>query len=248
MAELTPEQIALYRRVGHLTVGGVFAAAEMDAAIADIERWGEEFLAELPPEQRAWYIDGGVKARTVLRKLDDPAYFRPAIARLAKAPDLVELVEGLIGPGVAVCFSQVFFKPPEGGGPKPMHQDNFYFGPNEPDGMVTAWIALDDAVVENGCLHFADGSNHGPVLAHVAPPGEPFNLQVPEDVARTIAMTAAPVPRGGVSFHHGNTLHQSGSNLSPRWRRAVALHYVGARVFFATPALAYDAGRRIPVT
>ena len=61
-------------------------------------------------------------------------------------PALVALVEQLIGPGVSVYFSQIFFKPPEGGGPKPAHQDNFYFGPTDPEGMVTAWIALDDAL------------------------------------------------------------------------------------------------------
>jgi phytanoyl-CoA hydroxylase len=245
---LTDAQIAQYRRAGHLTVPGVFTPAETDAAIADIERWGEEFVAGLPAEQRAWYIDGGVKARTVLRKLDDPAYFRPAIRRLASDARLVGLVESLIGKGVAVCFSQVFFKPPEGGGPKPMHQDNFYFGPNDRDGMVTAWVALDDATEENGCMAFGEGSNQGPVLAHVAPLGEPFNLQVPPEIAATIAMTPAPVPKGGVSFHHGNTLHQSGRNLSPRWRRACALHYVSHRTVFATPALTYDAARRIAVS
>jgi phytanoyl-CoA hydroxylase len=45
-----------------------------------------------------------------------------------------------------------FFKPPEGGGPKPAHHDNFSFGPNDPEGVVTAGIALDDAALENGCL------------------------------------------------------------------------------------------------
>jgi phytanoyl-CoA hydroxylase len=245
---LSEAQIAEYRRNGHLTVPGVFPAAAMDAAIVDIERWGEQFLADLPPAQRGWYIDGGVKARTVLRKLDDPAFFRPAIAALAKAPALVALVEALIGRGVAVCFSQVFFKPPEGGGPKPMHQDNFYFGPNDMGGMVTAWVALDDATVENGCMFFAEGSNRGPILPHEAPPGEPFNLQVPPQRAATIVMTPAPVPKGGVSFHHGHTLHQSGPNLSQRWRRAVALHYVRHDVHFATPALTYDASHRVPVS
>lgn len=241
-------QIAEYRSKGHLSVPGVFAPAAMDAAIADIERWGEQFLAELPPGQRSWYIDGGVKARTVLRKLDDPAFFRPAIAALAKAPALVDRVEALIGRGVAVCFSQVFFKPPEGGGPKPMHQDNFYFDLSDMDGMVTAWVALDDATVENGCMFFAEGSNRGAILAHEAPAGEPFNLQVPPVRAATIAMTPAPVPKGGVSFHHGHTLHQSGPNLSTRWRRAVALHYMRHDVHFVAPALTYDASHRVPVS
>ena len=40
--------LAFYRHQGHLTVDGVFGAAETDALIADIESWGESFLAGLP--------------------------------------------------------------------------------------------------------------------------------------------------------------------------------------------------------
>lgn len=245
---LTAEAIERYRAVGHVTVEGVFQPEEMDAAAADIERWGEEFLAHLPENERAWYVDGGVKARTVLRKLDDPAYFRPAIRKLASDPRLVEMVEQIIGPGVSVYFSQIFFKPPEGGGPKPVHQDNYYFGPNDREGVVTAWIAFDDATVENGCLFFAEGTNRGPVYDHVAPPGEPYNLQVPKEIADRFPATPAPVPKGGVSFHHGNIFHHSGPNHSNRWRRACALHYVNHATVFATPALPYDSSRIVKVT
>jgi ectoine hydroxylase-related dioxygenase (phytanoyl-CoA dioxygenase family) len=141
---------------------------------------------------------------------------------------------------VSVYFSQIFFKPPEGGGPKPAHQDNFYFGPNDPDGLVTAWVALDDATLENGCLYFGEGSNLGPVYAHEAPADEPFNLQLPDAILQRQPMVPAPVPRGGVSFHHGNTFHQSAANLSTHWRRACALHYVNAGTRFVQPALPYD--------
>jgi len=239
-AALSPAQQALYRQDGHLTVPGVFDAGEIDAALADLEAWSAAELAGMSEEERAWYVDAGVPGVPVLRKLDQPVAHRPLFRRLAAKPALLAMVEQLIGPGLRVYFSQVFFKPPGGGGPKPVHQDNFYFGPNNPDGLVTAWLALDDATVENGCLHFADGSNRGPVLAHEAPPGRPFDLQIPPAVAAGYAMTPAPVPRGGVSFHHGNTLHQSADNRSPRWRRACAMHYVSAGTDFVCPALDYD--------
>jgi ectoine hydroxylase-related dioxygenase (phytanoyl-CoA dioxygenase family) len=61
-------------------------------------------------------------------------------------------------------------------------------------------------------------------------------------------MTPAPVRRGGVSFHHGNTFHQSGPNLSSRWRRACALHYVNHRTFFERPALPYDHALKLRVS
>jgi ectoine hydroxylase-related dioxygenase (phytanoyl-CoA dioxygenase family) len=237
-----------YAERGHVTVAGVFTAAETDAATADIHEWGEGVLAGLPPEDRRWYVDAGVKHTTVLRKLDNPVFHRPAIRRLAMKPSLVDLVEDLIGKGVSVVFSQVFFKPPRGGGPKPVHQDNFYFGPEDPDAIVTAWVALDDADLENGCMHFGEGTHKHPPVPHVAPEGQPFNLLIPDEVARTVPMTPAPVPKGGVSFHHGNVFHQSADNNSERWRRAVAMHYVRNDNRFATPALPYDSALLVRIT
>lgn len=233
---LTPQQIALYREAGHLTVPGVLSDAETDALIADARAWTEETVAGMGEAQRVWYLEGGGAPR----KLDNPVFHRPAFRAIAGHPALLAQVEQLIGRGVTVPFSQIFFKPPEVGGPKPVHQDNFYFGCDDPDGMVTAWIALDEATVENGCLFFGEGSNRGPIHPHVAPPGRPFDLQLTPDEAARHPMTPAPVPKGGVSFHHGNTLHQSSDNRSKRWRRAVAIHYVRNDVTFATPALAYD--------
>lgn len=238
----------LYVETGHLTVRDVFSSAEMDAVIEDIGRWGEQFLADLAPAQRRWYVDGGVKAREVLRKLDNPHFHRPSIERLARDRRLVDLVEALIGKGVQVCFSQIFFKAPEGGGPKPAHQDNFYFGPRDLDALVTAWIALDGATPENGCMSFGEGSQRKPVLAHFAPPEEPFNLQIAESALAGMPMTPAPVPKGGVSFHHGGTVHQSGANRSSRWRRACALHYVRNDNAFVAPALPYDASMFMRIT
>ncbi len=240
--------LAAYRDQGHVTVPGVFTPAEMDAVIADIERWGEEFLAHLAPAQRRWYVDGGVKAREVLRKLDNPHHHRASVRALAHDPRLVALVEQAIGRGVSVCFSQIFFKAPEGGGPKPPHQDNFYFGPRDPQALITAWIAFDDATVENGCMHFGEGTHRAPLLAHFAPPEEPFNLQVAAADAARMPMTAAPVPAGGVSFHHGGVLHQSGPNHSARWRRACALHYVANGNDFAHPALSFDQAMCMRIT
>ncbi|MCW5635061.1 MAG: phytanoyl-CoA dioxygenase family protein [Rubrivivax sp.] len=245
---LSPAQLALFRDRGHLTVPGLLTPAECAQLVANIHAWGERFLADLPPAQRAWYVDGGVKARDVLRKLDNPHRHVPSVQALAAHPALVRWVESIIGGGLSVYFSQVFFKPPEGGGPKPAHQDNFYFGPNDREGLVTAWVALDDATVDNGCLFFGEGTNRGPVHAHVAPADEPFNLQLAADVLAAQPMTPAPVPRGGVSFHHGNTFHQSGPNHSAHWRRAIALHYVNAGTRFVQPALPYDETLRLRVS
>jgi phytanoyl-CoA hydroxylase len=246
---LSDAQRELWRQTGHLTVPCVFTPELCEQAIADIMAWGETFKAGLrSAQEREWYLESGVAAAEVLRKLDNPVFHRPVIRALARDPALVDLVEALIGQGVTVYFSQVFMKPPRGGGPKPVHQDNYYFGPRDPDRAVTAWVALDDADLENGCMQFGEGTHRGPIHAHVTPQGEPFNLRVPEAIAAKVQMTPAPVQRGGVSFHHGNVFHQSADNHSARWRRACAIHYVANDNPFVTPALPYDSRLAIRIT
>ena len=159
---------------------------------------------------------------------------------LATAPSIVSAVEQLIGADVCLFFSQVFCKPPEVGGPKPVHQDNFYFGPDNADATLTVWIALDDATVQNGCLFYGNASHCGRIYEHVAPADEPFNLQIPPEFLGDYTMSPAPVPAGGVSFHHGNTWHQSSANTSQSARRAVAFHYLRRDAQLTNPALAYD--------
>jgi len=237
--QLTAQQLSDYREKGHVTVPAVFSLQEIETAVADIAEWSREFLAALPEEKRAWYLEGQTDAMA-LRKLDNPVHERPVFRSMARQSRLLSCVTQLIGSGLQVAFSQVFMKPPGGGGPKPVHQDNYYFGPNNPNGIVTVWIALDHATTENGCLYYGDGSHKGPVLEHVAPKHEPFNLQVPSELAARYEMTPAPVPRGGVSFHHGNTLHQSSENRSPHPRRAVAMHFLNHETTFQNPALKYD--------
>lgn len=241
---LSTEQIDEFRRTGHLTVEPVFSEQEIQVALDDLNAWSSEFVASLPAAKRAWFLEQAGGGKPLLRKLDNPAFHRPVFGQLAKQPSLVAMVQQLIGrqlvdQPLSVFFSQVFMKPPEVGGPKPIHQDNFYFGPDDPDATLTVWVALDDATTENGCLYYCN-VHQTEVAAHLAPEGEAFNLQIPEAIASQFEMLPAPVPRGGVSFHHGNTPHQSSANRSPRPRRAAAFHYLRGDATLINPALDYD--------
>ena len=246
--EAGADLLAVYRADGHVTVPDVFPAARMDEAIADAVRWGDEALERLSVRERRWYVDEGARGATVLRKLDNPHTVRASFAALARDRNLTDLVESLIGPGISVYFSQLFFKPPHGGGPKPAHQDNFYFGPSDPEGVITAWIALDDADEENGCLSYGRATHLRTLLPHAAPEDRPFDLQISDAEVARLEMRAAPVPKGGVSFHHGGTVHRSADNRSHRWRRACAFHYVRNSVVFDTPALPYDDSLVVRIT
>ncbi len=96
-------------------------------------------------------------------------------------------------------------------------------------------------------MFYADGSHREPVQEHTAPEGEPFNLQLTEAILANYPMTAAPVPKGGVSFHHGGVYHQSSANRSERPRRAVSMHYVNGTTTFDHPAWPFDAGMVVKI-
>ena len=247
-AMLAVEQIENFRREGQLTVPDLFSAEQIDGALADLAEWDAEFRATLTDEQREWYLEDPADPASPFRKLDNPVFHRNAFRELAITPALVEAVEQLIGAGVSVLFSQVFCKAPEVGGPKPVHQDNFYFAPSDTDALLTTWIALDAATEENGCLHYGLGSHREPVLEHTAPEDAPFNLQVPAEVAKKYPMTPVPVPRGGVSIHHGNTLHQSSANRSAHPRRAVTFHFLRNDAQLVDPALKYDPSHSVVIS
>lgn len=243
---LSPSQIEQYRRTGHLTVPGVFGAEQMRAAKEDLSQWARAFLDTMTDEQRDWYLESTEVSAPALRKLDHPVFHRPVFRKLATDSRLVSMVEQLIGAPVVVFFSQVFMKPPGVGGPKPIHQDNFYFGPDDLDATLTAWVALDEATTENGCLYYTD-VHLDEILPHTAPAQQPFNLQIPPESARRLQLHPAPVPEGGISFHHGNTPHQSSANRSPKPRRAAAFHYLRQDAKLVSPALPYDSSLAVPV-
>lgn len=236
---LTSEQLAEFHRTGHLTVSDFLTPEAVRKLTDDIVEWENAFLLTLPEDQKAWFLEPG-GSKPTLRKLDNPAFHRPVFRQLATDPELLKIVKQIIGPQVHIFFSQLFCKPPAIGGPKPVHQDNFYFGPADTEATLTVWVAIDDATIENGCLFYADGSHTGPVFPHLAPEDQPFNLQIAPDNREQYRMTAAPIRSGGISLHHGNTWHQSSANTSGKSRRAVAFHYLRDHVRLVSPALHYD--------
>ncbi|MEQ9641081.1 MAG: phytanoyl-CoA dioxygenase family protein [Alphaproteobacteria bacterium] len=243
------EWLQRYRADGHATVAGLFTAAEMDAVATEIEAWADAHIAATPAAERAKFLDVTDDGSARPRWIDHPVRHCTGVGRLARDPRLVDVVTAIIGPDVDIYFSQVFFKPPNGGSPKPAHQDDFYAGVNNREGLVTAWIALDEASEDNGCLYFADGTHLAETLPHFAPKGRPFDLQIAADIVAKYPLSAAPVPKGGVSFHHVGVLHQSSANRSARWRRAAAVTYVTRDTYFANPGLDnYDRDLRIAVT
>src|SRR6188472_4090500 len=78
------------------------------------------------------------------------------------APRVVETLTAVIGPNVNAMQSMLFIKA-EGRPGQAWHQDEFFI-PTRDRSLTAAWIALDDATVENGCLWVLPGSQQRGVI------------------------------------------------------------------------------------
>ncbi|CAM3515695.1 phytanoyl-CoA dioxygenase family protein [Paenibacillus lupini] len=129
-----------------------------------------------------------------------------------------------------IWHDQVQYKPPITGGPTHWHQDHPLWPIIQPSDLVSAWVALDDAVIENGCMWMVPGShkwgNHQRYLANT-PDFMPYHKQ-PEMLPNNAVVNAVPfeIKKGQVGYHHCLTWHGSPNNRSEMKRRAIAVHYM----------------------
>jgi phytanoyl-CoA hydroxylase len=162
---------------------------------------------------------------------DTPFHFGPAVFGMITAPRLLDLVQGLIGPEITSNpIQHVRLKPPSrtlrGTESRAhvtatdWHQDRAV-AHAEGDGtrMVTVWLAMSDATVENGCLQAIAGKPrmypHCPKRQTAIADGF-LDL----DQARPL-----PVPAGGAVILHPLTPHASLENRSDSFRWSFDIRY-----------------------
>ena len=78
----------------------------------------------------------------------------------ARNDAILDMVEQLIGPNIALWNSSFFAKPPMVGSRTPWHQDGEYWL-MQPLATCSVWIAVDESTEENGCLQVIPGSHRG---------------------------------------------------------------------------------------
>ena len=148
-------------------------------------------------------------------------------------PKVVQALTTTISPNVKCMQSMLFFKAAGKPG-QAWHQDEDYI-PTRDRSLVGAWIAMDDATVENGCLWIIPGSNkpgilwkqewHGDRSFDCAFESQDFPYTAEDEVP-------VEVKKGSVVFFNGYTLHRSLPNRAKSgYRRALVNHYMSAESF-----------------
>jgi phytanoyl-CoA hydroxylase len=159
-----------------------------------------------------------------------PHKVSPAARAALSAPRIVEALVAVIGPNVKAMQSMLFIKS-EGKPGQAWHQDE-YFIPTRDRSLTAAWIALDDATVENGCLWVLPGSHQRGVIYPERDQDDPrfdcsseaYDFPYTDDQSVPVE-----VPAGTALIFNGYLLHRSLENSGRHgYRRALANHYMSA--------------------
>jgi phytanoyl-CoA hydroxylase len=215
---LTPAQKYRYRTEGFLVVDGVLTPAQLTAGRAVIDEFIEQSRAVAGNDAVFDLEDDHTPQRPHLRRIKSPAKAHPFFDELLRSDAILDLVESVLGPDIRALGSKLNLKSGDGGSAVEWHQD-FAFHPHTNDDVVAVGIAFDDCTIDNGCLMVVPGSHSGPILDHhqngtFVGAIDPVTAPVELDRAVPVLMSA-----GGVSLHHGRTLHGSTANRSTRPRR-----------------------------
>lgn len=261
---LTVAEYLRFKRDGFLAIRGLVTPAE----ITELRQHTEDLMQGRLPEQNRAMADRDVTRDdgVTIQALEAPptdltptqkAQFFLRIHMLHRQlelherymlhPQVLDVVESLIGPDVLAMQTMLFLKPPGKPG-QGWHQDAYYI-PLFPDTLLGAWIAIDEADEMNGAMWFATGSQHEPVYPpadgygygqrDLAGIGSVKGVSNPVDADNELAPVADRYPQvlvaakpGDVVFFGGHVLHRSKANqTADRFRRAFVSHYGNARSF-----------------
>jgi ectoine hydroxylase-related dioxygenase (phytanoyl-CoA dioxygenase family) len=231
MPELTAQDIASYSADGYLIPNFKISNDLLTRLQRGVEIAIERFT-EYKPEDIAnpHFIDFSKDG------IENP------FLEVASHPEILDMVEQLIGPDIILWIARILCKPGEKGREVPWHQDGEYW-PMRPLRTCTVWIALDDVTTENGCMRFIPGSHQAEGLyRHHMSERENLvlNLELDEDQFDENKAVNVVLPAGGMSMHHVKLIHGSLANQSQMRRAALVLRYMPAASHYDRSLVNHD--------
>jgi len=141
---------------------------------------------------------------------------------IARSESIVGVAEQLLEGEVYHYHSKMIMKDAKVGGAWAWHQDYGYWYQNGVlyPLLTSAFIAVDRANRENGCMQVIKGSHLIGRIEHTLT-GEQAgaNLERVEEILKVLPLVYVEMEPGDVLYFHSNTLHRSDQNKSdnPRW-------------------------------
>jgi ectoine hydroxylase-related dioxygenase (phytanoyl-CoA dioxygenase family) len=168
-------------------------------------------------------------------ELDTPHFRDPELLEFLLSDEVLDVIEPLVGPDIALWSSHFISKDPFTGRATPWHEDSAYWEGrfDSYDRIVTLWLALENpSNRENGCMrvipgsHLAGGFSENYVATDMAE--QTFHAEIAEvDEAKAVDFE---LERGEFSLHDGRIVHGAKPNTSAIRRTGYTMRYFPSSV------------------
>ncbi|MBS1805183.1 MAG: phytanoyl-CoA dioxygenase family protein [Acidobacteria bacterium] len=210
---LTDEQLRAYAENGYLLVPGMLDGSEVDM-LGRCAR--EDRVLDQHSFGRA-DGEGGTVRLSLWNHPTDTIY-----GMIARSNSLVGCAEQILVGEVYHYHSKMIMKDAKVGGAWTWHQDYGYWYQNGvlfPD-LTSAFIAVDRATRENGCLQVIRGSHKMGRIDHILTGDQAgADMERVTQALERLELVYVEMEPGDALFFHSNLLHRSDQNRSekPRW-------------------------------
>jgi len=214
---LTEQDVEFFRANGYLLPGR--------------QMFSEEQLERLEAIFNDHLADKGDKLSD---ELDTPHYRDQRLFDFLLADEVLDTVEPLIGPNIALWSSHFISKDPFTGRETPWHEDSAFWNGrfSAYDGIVTVWLALENpSNRENGCMRVIPGSHLEFGASEYVPTDmttKTFHAEIAEvDESKAVDFE---LQRGEFSMHDGRIVHGAKPNRSSVRRTGYTMRYFPSSV------------------
>ncbi|XP_041354742.1 phytanoyl-CoA dioxygenase domain-containing protein 1-like [Gigantopelta aegis] len=179
----------------------------------------------------------------------------PWVLKVATHPKMLAPLQAILGQNLILLDSRFICKytndeVPVEEGVEPFvawHQDIRYWGV---DGdVVSVWLAVDDADLENGCMLVIPATHKSGILTHNQAKIKgnllSTNQEIPPDLYDKSKAIPCPLKAGQMSLHHGHIVHGSEPNRSNRRRCGFVIRYIATTAY---PIKDENRPRKFPTT
>jgi len=253
LKNLSQEQLDSFKAEGYLIVPDVFDPGDLEPLRNELDRLIDtearrlQSVGELTDiyegidfDRRlaAIHRDSPEAAQKILQHFEDfksGGMNAPEMFNTIVNPKLLGAVSSILESKEIVASSvyRIRCKLPDiARGDVPWHQDSGYYAEHCDEKLiVTCWVPLVTATVENGCMQVLPKTHRGRVALHHTGGNAGFLVINDEDLpAESNQAVAAECPVGGVVFMTNRTPHCSTPNTSDHIRWSVDLRYQSAAV------------------
>jgi ectoine hydroxylase-related dioxygenase (phytanoyl-CoA dioxygenase family) len=173
-------------------------------------------------------------------QMDVPHFLYPELFEWLFDDQVLNLVESLIGPDIALYSSHFLCKPPGDGKRVPWHEDSAYWRGTFPEDQMevcTLWLAIDDSDEGNGAMQIIPGTHLGKGgYSDYIPVSDPdrsaFHQEIRPQLYDAKRAVTCSLRAGQASLHHAKLMHGSPLNTSNRRRCGYTMRYISTRCHF----------------